>query len=85
MGERDAKYDPTYEIWEEYKMKRRWCVRDGIFENDDSLWWLNRDRKEVGEKKSTPMTIALKNGNISRVIDIKLGGLSANEIRRGEF
>jgi hypothetical protein len=63
-------------------MKRRWFVREGVFERDDSLWWLNKELNDPHEKGRTPMTIALKNGNISRVIDVKYGGLSASGKRR---
>ncbi|UCE72906.1 MAG: hypothetical protein JSV56_07670 [Methanomassiliicoccales archaeon] len=65
-------------------MKRRWCDREGIFECDNRLWWLNRNM-DYEEKSSTPMAIALKNGDISKVIDVKLGGLSGLSRRRGIF
>ncbi len=63
-------------------MKRRWFVREGVFERDDGLWWLNKELNDPQEKGRTPMTIALKNGNISRVINFKYGGLSASGKRR---
>ncbi|MEE9151145.1 MAG: hypothetical protein V3U20_04840 [Thermoplasmata archaeon] len=64
-------------------MKRRWCVREGVFETEDGLWWLNKEQNDVHEKSRTPMTIALRNGDISKVIDVKLDGLYALSRRRG--
>ena len=55
-------------------MKRKWCVREDIFQGDNGLWWLNQ-KIEMDDSTKTPMTIALKNGNISKVIDVKSGGL----------
>jgi hypothetical protein len=66
-------------------MKRTWCVVDGVFEKDDSLWWLNRNPTEIIESGKTPMTVALKNGGISRVIDVKGGGLTNINNRQGIF
>lgn len=66
-------------------MKRRWCVREGVFERDDGLWWLNKEHMEAKEKNRTPMSIALRNGDISRVIDVKFGGLSTKVNRRGIY
>lgn len=63
-------------------MKRRWCVREGVFERDDGLWWLNKELNDPRERSRTPMAIALKNGDISRVIDLKCGRLSASGKRR---
>ena len=63
-------------------MKRRWCVREGVFERDDGLWWLNKELNDPRERSHTPMAIALKNGDISRVIDIKCDRLSASGKRR---
>lgn len=58
-------------------MKRRRCVREGIFERNNGLWWLNKEN-QGRENTSTPtMTIALKHGGISRVIDVKHEGLSS--------
>lgn len=64
-------------------MKRRWCVREGVFENDDGLWWLNREGNDLKEKSPTPMAVALRNGNISGVMDFKLDGLSAYSRKGG--
>jgi hypothetical protein len=66
-------------------MKRTWCVVDGVFEKDNSLWWLNRNRTEITEPSKTPMIVALKNGGISRVIDVKGGGLANLNKRQGIF
>jgi hypothetical protein len=66
-------------------MKRTWCVVDGVFERDDSLWWLNKNHTEITESGKTPMIVALKNGGISRVIDVKSGGLSSINNRQGIF
>jgi hypothetical protein len=57
-------------------MKRRWCVTEDIFQRDNGLWWLNKE-KESENIMSTPMTVALRNGGISRVIDVKLGGFES--------
>ena len=64
-------------------MKRRWCVREGIFEKDNGLWWLNKET-DFEDKNKTPMTIALKNGNISKVIDVKNSGFVGFTRRRGQ-
>ena len=64
-------------------MKRRWCLREGIFERDNGLWWLNKDQNDMHEINRTPMAVALRNGNISKIIDVKLGGLSTFNRRRG--
>lgn len=63
-------------------MKKIWCVREGIFEGDNGLWWLNKE-VEREERIKTPMAIALKNGDISKVIDVNSHGLSTMERRRG--
>lgn len=64
-------------------MKRTWCVVDGVFEKDERFWWLNREQLEITESGKTPMSIALKNGGISRVIDVKGYGLSDLHQRQG--
>lgn len=62
-------------------MKRRWSVREGVFKRDDGLRWLKEGNKDRNLRKRTPMAIALRNGDISRVIDTKNGGLSSNKRR----
>jgi hypothetical protein len=62
-------------------MKRRWSVREGVFERDEGLRWMKDKSKDRYHRKRRPMAIALKNGNISRVIDVKNGGLSSNNRR----
>ncbi len=66
-------------------MDRRWCVREDIFEKDDGLWWLKKEQYDPAEKNRTPMAVALRNGNISGVIDSKRGGLSAIGRKRVGF
>jgi hypothetical protein len=66
-------------------MDRRWCVREEVFERDDGLWWLKKEQHNPVEKSRTPMTIALRNGNISGVIDSKIDGLSAIGRKGGRF
>ncbi len=66
-------------------MKRRWSVTEGIFERDDGPWWLKKEYNDRNERMRTPMTVALKNGDISRVIDVKLHGLSSYRKREGIF
>jgi hypothetical protein len=63
-------------------MKKQWCVREGIFEGDNGLWWLNKeiDDREIAK---TPMIVALKNADISKVYDVRLGGFATNGRRRG--
>lgn len=63
-------------------MKKRWCVREDIFEGDNGLWWLNKE-VDLEVRTQTPMAIALKNGDISKVIDVRFGGLSTMGRRRG--
>jgi hypothetical protein len=63
-------------------MKKQWCVREGIFEGENGLWWLNKE-VERDERTKTPMAVALRNGDISKVIDVRFGGLSTMERRRG--
>lgn len=62
-------------------MKKQWCVREGIFEGENGLWWLNKE-VERDERTKTPMAIALKNGDISNIIDVKSSGLSTMGRRR---
>jgi hypothetical protein len=62
-------------------MKRRWCVREDIFHRENRMWWLEKE-KESENAISTPMTVALNNGGISRVIDVKLGGFESFGRRR---
>ncbi|UCG68605.1 MAG: hypothetical protein JSV09_12465 [Thermoplasmata archaeon] len=62
-------------------MKRRWSVREGVFKTDDGLLWLKEKNRYHNKKNRTPMAIALKNGEISRVIDVKNGGLSSDKRR----
>jgi hypothetical protein len=57
-------------------MKKKWCVREGAFLRDDGLWWLNKEQNISSKPSKTPMTIALRNGGISRVIDVKHEGLT---------
>jgi len=66
-------------------MERRWPVRDDIFQREDGLWWLNEGKEEPLKENKTPMAVALRNGNISGVIDVKVGGLSSKSDRRGYF
>jgi hypothetical protein len=66
-------------------MERRWPVRDDIFQQENGLWWLNDKQDEPKEENRTPMTVALRNGNISGVIDVKIGGLSSKNDKRGYF
>ena len=66
-------------------MERRWPVRDDIFQQENGLWWLNNKHDEPKEENRTPMAVALRNGNISGVIDVKIGGLSSKSDKRGYF
>lgn len=66
-------------------MKRRWCLREDAFEKDDGLWWLNRERQDNHKKTGTPMEVALRNGEVTKIIDVKLDGLSAKNERQGIF
>ena len=63
-------------------MKKRWCVREGIFEGDNCLWWLNKEVEDT-RTKQTPMTIALKNADSSKVFDVRAGGYATTGRRRG--
>ena len=66
-------------------MERRWPVRDDIFQLGNGLWWLNDTKGEQITENKTPMAVALRNGNISGVIDVKVGGLSSRSDKRGYF
>lgn len=66
-------------------MERRWPVRDDIFQQENGLWWLNDKQDKPIEENRTPMAVALRNGNISGVIDVKISGLSSKIDRRGYF
>jgi len=66
-------------------MKRRWCLREDAFEKDDGLWWINREQHDNHKKTRTPMATALRNGEISKIIDVKFDGLSAQDRKRGIF
>jgi hypothetical protein len=66
-------------------MERRWPLRDDIFQQRNGLWWLNEKKDEQLKEDKTPMTVALRNGNISGVIDVKVGGLSWRSDKRGYF
>ena len=66
-------------------MDRRWCVTEDVFEKDNGLWWLKKEQQDTAESCRTPMAVALKNGNISGIIDSKRGGLSAIGRKSGRF
>ena len=66
-------------------MERRWPVRDDIFQRENGLWWLNEKKDEQPKENKTPMAVALRNGNISGVIDVKVSGLSSKIDKRGYF
>jgi hypothetical protein len=66
-------------------MKKKCCVREGAFLREGGLWWLNKEQNEPFMSGKTPMTIALKNGGISRVIDVKGDGLSGSPEKRRTF
>ncbi len=66
-------------------MERRWPVRDDIFQKGNGLWWLNEKKDDQLKEDKTPMAVALRNGNISGVIDVKVGGLSSKSDKRGYF
>ncbi|UCE39357.1 MAG: hypothetical protein JSW00_09090 [Thermoplasmata archaeon] len=66
-------------------MKRIWCVNERVLEREDGLWWLNKEQHEFNEKCRTPMSIALRNGDISRVLDVKSDGLSTTGKRGWNF
>lgn len=63
-------------------MKKRWCVREDIFDGNNCLWWLN---KEVDDREiaRTPMSIALKNAEISKVNDVRTNEFAEMTRRRG--
>ena len=63
-------------------MKKRWCVREDIFEGENGLWWLNKE-VDLEERTKTPMQVVLKNKEISKVIDVRFGGFSTMGRRRG--
>jgi hypothetical protein len=60
-------------------------ARESAFEKLDVPRWLNKRESDIKEKNLTPMKIALRNGEISNVIDVKNGGLSATRRKEGIF
>ncbi|UCF07891.1 MAG: hypothetical protein JSW28_09670 [Thermoplasmata archaeon] len=60
-------------------------MRDDIFQREDGLWWLREEKDDMEQWNRTPMAIALKNGNISGVIDSKRSGLSPLDGKQNPF
>jgi hypothetical protein len=52
-------------------MQRKRCARENAFVNRDVPRWLSKTEFDIGERKQTPMEIALRNGEISSVINLK--------------
>jgi hypothetical protein len=80
-----SEISPYMMKWEESMMNGRWCITENAFEKDDGLWWLKKEQYSQNESSITPMEVALKNGDISKIIDTRFNGLLTKDREQGSF